>query len=107
MASGMNGQNFAFQGYLPIKKMQRRKALQNLEKQSRRNQQTQIFIETPYRNNAMVQDALSCLQPNTSFCIAVDITLSTQSIKTKTIREWRKTPQDELHKRPAIFLILG
>lgn len=105
MASGMNGQNFAFSGYLPSKPEARIKALKREENQSIGNNQTRIFIETPYRNNALIQDALKHLSPYTQFCIAADLTLPTQFISTKTIREWQQNPAPDLHKRPAIFLI--
>ena len=105
MASGMNGQQFAFAGYLPSKPDARIKALKREENQSIANNQTRIFIETPYRNNALIQDALKYLSPYTRFCIAADLTLPTQFISTKTIREWQQNPPPDLHKRPAIFFI--
>jgi 16S rRNA (cytidine1402-2'-O)-methyltransferase len=105
MASGMNGQSFAFQGYLPPKKGDLSKDLKRLEEIVRRLKQTQIFIETPYRNKQMIETALESLSPQTKFCIAADITLPSQYIQTKTIAEWRKTTVPDLHKRTAIFLI--
>jgi 16S rRNA (cytidine1402-2'-O)-methyltransferase len=105
MASGMNGQSFAFQGYLPPKKGDLSKDLKRLEETVRRLKQTQIFIETPYRNKQMIETALESLSPQTKFCIAADITLPSQYIQTKTIAEWRKTTIPDLHKRTAIFLI--
>lgn len=105
MASGMNGQQFAFVGYLPAKPNERIKALKREEHQSSATHQTRIFIETPYRNNALIADAIKHLSPHTQFCIAADLTLPTQYICTRTIGEWRKQAPPDLHKRPAIFLI--
>lgn len=104
MASGLNGQNFAFNGYLPIDRAARRKKLKALEKLSVENNQSQIFIETPYRNEKMLNDLLQTLNPSTQLCVAVDITLPTEYIKTLTTQEW-KNEQLELQKRPAIFII--
>ena len=104
MSSGMNGQNFAFNGYLPIDKGERKKALKNLEKLSLDKNQSQIFIETPYRNEKMFLDLKSTLSSNTSLCIAADITLPTEYIKTYTIKDWKHQKPD-LHKKPAIFII--
>ena len=104
MASGFNGQSFAFHGYLPIEKKQRSEKLKQLERRVYGEQQTQIFIETPYRNNQLVLELIQTLQPNTKLCIAVDITAPTESIKTKTLAQWKKQ-LPELHKRPCIFLI--
>ena len=104
MASGMNGQNFAFNGYLPIDKADRKKAIKELERLSKERNQSQIFIETPYRNEKMFSDLKSTLTPGTRLCIAADITLPEEYIKTYTIAEW-KQQQPDLHKRPAIFII--
>lgn len=104
MASGLNGQNFAFNGYLPIEKPARAKALKHLENRSASENQTQCFIEAPYRNNQLVADMLQCLSPATKLCIACDISLPSQYIKTQSIDQWRKKAPD-LHKRPAIFLV--
>ncbi|WP_224482595.1 SAM-dependent methyltransferase [Robertkochia aurantiaca] len=104
MASGMNGQNFAFNGYLPIDKNERRNSIKQLERRSAESEQSQIFIETPYRNDKLMYDLVKNLKPTTRLCIAADITLSTQYIKTKTIAEWEKQ-EVSLHKRPAIFII--
>ncbi len=105
MASGMNGQKFSFHGYLSPKRTELSKELKKLEKLSRQYKQTQIFIETPYRNKMVFETALNTLLPDTLFCIAVDITLATQQILTKSIKEWKKTTQPDLHKRPAVFLL--
>ena len=104
MASGMNGQSFAFNGYLPIDKSDKKSALKNFEKMSSDKNQSQIFIETPYRNNKLLEDILSALQPNTHLCIAADITLPTDYIKTLRVADWKKTKVD-LHNRPTIFII--
>lgn len=104
MASGMSGQSFTFHGYLPIDKSEKKSVLKAIEKTSGEKSQAQIFIETPYRNNKMLDDLLQMLQPGTSLCIAVDITLPTESVKTKRISEWKKAKPD-LHNRPAIFII--
>lgn len=104
MASGMNGQNFAFNGYLPIDKSERRKALKDLEKGSFNKNSSQIFIETPYRNNKMLEEICLALSPDTNICVACDITLPSEYIKTQTVKEWKHTKVD-LHKRPTIFII--
>ena len=104
MASGMNGQQFKFAGYLPIKNPERNNAIKDLESESAKKNCTQIFIETPYRNNQLMEALLLICQPLTKVCIAVDLTGSTELIKTKTVGEWRKSKPD-FHKRPAIFLL--
>ena len=90
MASGMNGQSFAFNGYLPIDKLDKKVALKNFEKGSQDKNQSQLFIETPYRNNKLVEDLLQTLHPNTHLCIATDISLPTEYIKTMRVTEWKK-----------------
>ena len=105
MASGMNGQSFAFNGYLPIEKSERKKKLQNLEKNSRNFNQTQLFIETPYRNDKIIDSIFQNLQGNTRLCIACDLSLNSEYIKTKTVNDWKKTSKLDLKKRPCIFLI--
>ena len=104
MASGMNGQNFAFMGYLPIDKAAKKAELKNIERISAEKQQAQIFIETPYRNNKLLEDLVKTLHPATRLCIACDITLSSEFIATRTASEWAKTKVD-LHKRPTIFIV--
>lgn len=104
MASGMNGQSFTFNGYLPIDKSEKKNALKNLEKWSFERNQSQLFIETPYRNNQIVEDMLQILNPQTRLCIACDISLPTEFIQTKAIALWKKSKPD-LHKRPCIFII--
>ena len=103
MSSGLNGQSFAFNGYLPIDKSERKKQIQKLEKRSREESQAQSFIETPYRNNKLIQDFIAVLNPKTKLCIACDITLDTEYIVTKTVAQWKKANVD-LHKRPALFI---
>jgi 16S rRNA (cytidine1402-2'-O)-methyltransferase len=104
MASGMNGQSFAFNGYIPIEASEKKTALRSLEKLSMDKNQSQIFIETPYRNNKMLEDILNALNPETYLCIAADITLPTEYIKTMRVVNWKKTKID-LHNRPTIFII--
>ncbi|MDE7152913.1 MAG: SAM-dependent methyltransferase [Muribaculaceae bacterium] len=104
MGSGFNGQSFAFNGYLPIEKSARAQKLRDLEKRSARENQTQIFIETPYRNNKMIADIVAALSPQTLLCVAADITGERQSIITRSVREWSKISYS-YDKIPAIFLI--
>lgn len=107
MASGLNGQQFAFLGYLPIDKALRNQKLKEIEKRSLSHRETQLFIETPYRNQHMLEAILAVCQPNTRLCVACDISLSTEMIITKTIASWKKNPLPELHKRPTVFLLLA
>ncbi|HET8752743.1 MAG TPA: SAM-dependent methyltransferase [Salinimicrobium sp.] len=104
MGSGMNGQNFAFNGYLPIEKSQRKSEIKFLEKLSAEKNQAQLFIETPYRNNNMLADLIQYLHPATRICVACDLTLATEFIITKPASDWAKTKVD-LHKRPTIFIV--
>ena len=104
MSSGMNGQNFAFNGYLPIEEADKKRAIKELERLSFDKKQSQIFIETPYRNEKLLADLLATLSPSTQLCIAVDITLPSEFIKTKTVQEWKKEKLD-FYKKPAIFII--
>ncbi len=104
MSSGFNGQNFAFNGYLPIDAAEKKHALKSLEKLSQEKNQSQIFIETPYRNEKFLQDLISVLHPATKLCVACDVTLPTEYIKTLSIQDWKRVKTD-LHKRPAIFII--
>lgn len=104
MASGFNGQSFAFVGYLPIQPADRSKALKRLESRVFSESQSQIFIETPYRNMKMLEEILSVCQPTTKLCIAADITLETEFIQTKTLKNWKKQLPD-LSKRPCIFIL--
>lgn len=107
MASGLNGQRFAFQGYLPAKEADRTKALRELEIESRKRQQTQIFIETPYRNRAMFDAILSTCQASTRLTVATDLTLPGESILTRTVQQWKKQTPPEIERRPTVFLLLA
>ncbi len=104
ISSGMNGQNFAFNGYLPIDSGERSKVIKSLEARSKRENQTQIFIETPFRNNKFFEELIKSCMPTTRICVAADITLDSEYIVTQTAQEWKKKVPD-LNKRPAIFLI--
>lgn len=106
MASGMNGQCFQFHGYLPIDALERKRKIKELEADSIKRNCTQLFIETPYRNNALIKDILDNARPNTRLCIAVDITAASESIRTQKIADWKKEVPD-IHKRLAIFLLQG
>ena len=103
MASGLNGQCFAFNGYLPIEGADRKKKIKEYEKLSKANNQTQIFIETPYRNQKLFAELKKSLTPSTYMCVAADITLPSEYVKTMTIKEW-KSENPDLHKRPCIFI---
>jgi 16S rRNA (cytidine1402-2'-O)-methyltransferase len=100
-------QSFAFNGYLPVDPGERAKRLRELEQVSRKANQTQIFIETPYRNRALLDTLIATCAPSTLVCVAVDLTLPAETIVTRTVAEWKKKPAPDLHKRPAIFLLLG
>jgi len=104
MASGMNGQRFQFVGYLPIENAERMKIIKELENESQKKDCTQLFIETPYRNNQLLDILLKCCRPATALCIAANITSISESIKTKTVESWKKNIPD-LHKQPVIFLL--
>lgn len=106
MASGLNGQSFAFRGYLPAKTDERRSALKDVERLSKSLNQSQIFIETPYRNDSLLKDLLQFLQPSTRLTVAADITLPTAFISTRCIAEWRRSPVT-IGKRPCVFIILA
>ena len=105
MASGFNGQSFTFNGYLPIDKQLRIKSLKDLEQIAKKKQQTQIFMETPFRNNQLLEDVLQNLNSETLLCIACNITAEDEFIKTMRVKDWQKTKPD-LHKKPTIFLLL-
>ncbi len=104
MASGLNGQHFSFHGYLPIDNMERHKKLKQLEEDSGKTECTQIFIETPYRNNKMLETILKVCNPSTQLCIASELTSANEWVKTKTIADW-KNEKTDLHKKPVIFLL--
>lgn len=106
MGSGLNGQSFAFRGYLPAKTDERRAALRGVEKQSASLHQSQIFIETPYRNDSLFADMVSILSPTTRICVAADLTLPGQFIKTRTAAQWKASPVS-IGKRPCVFIILA
>jgi len=107
MASGLNGQRFAFQGYLPAKEAERTKTLRDLESESRKRQQTQLFIETPYRNQAMFESILQNCLPTTQLTVATDLTLNSESVLTRTIAQWKKQTPPEIERRPTVFLLLA
>jgi 16S rRNA (cytidine1402-2'-O)-methyltransferase len=106
MASGMNGQQFQFVGYLPIDNAERSKTIKELEAESAKKNCTQLFIETPYRNNQLLESLIKHGKPTTKLCIATDITAPTEFIKTKTLAQW-KSKLPDLHKRPTIFCMLA
>jgi 16S rRNA (cytidine1402-2'-O)-methyltransferase len=107
MASGLNGQCFAFHGYLPIAEAERSKAIAKLEAESARLKQTQLFIETPYRNDRLFGALLGQCRPETLLCVATDITLPGEQILTRSIAQWKSLPALQLNKRPSLFLLLG
>ena len=104
MASGFNGQNFSFKGYLPIEKNERKKEKKELEKTTKQTGQTQIFMEAPFRNNQLLQTLIKTCKEDTKLCVATNITCKDESIKTKTINEWKNINID-IHKKPTIFII--
>jgi 16S rRNA (cytidine1402-2'-O)-methyltransferase len=106
MASGLEGQRFAFCGYLPRDEASRKKEIQNLERRSRQEKETEIFIETPYRNDVLYQSLLETCAPATRLCVAADLTLATESVSTRSIAQWRKAPAPP-GKRPTVFLLLA
>jgi len=107
MASGLNGQCFAFHGYLPIEEMARNRAIATLEAESAKRKQTQLFIETPYRNEKMFNALLAHCRPQTLLCVATDITLPGERIQTHTIELWKSLPAPQLNKHPSLFLLLA
>lgn len=111
MASGLNGQSFAFNGYLPIEASQRASRIKALEQRSRQDRQTQLFIETPYRNGAMLEALIANCQPQTQLCIAIDLTLPTESIHTQSVGAWKtqmtRAEHPDFHRKPAVFAFLA
>ncbi len=105
MASGLSGQSFAFNGYLPVKEPERSRAIKRLESRSQSERQSQLFIEAPYRNAAMYAQILKTCSPQTRLCVACDITAPTEYIRTATVAAWRKSEMPDIQKRPAIFII--
>lgn len=106
MASGLNGQSFAFNGYLPVKPPERAKSIRHFERRAQSERQSQIFIEAPYRNAKLFDDFLSVCAPTTLLTVAVNITELSESIRTEPIGEWRRLPKPDINKQPAIFIIL-
>jgi 16S rRNA (cytidine1402-2'-O)-methyltransferase len=107
MGSGLEGQRFAFHGYLPAREPERSRRIVELEGESARNKQTQIFIETPYRNGALFQALLSACRPRTRLCLATDLSLDSESIATRRVADWKAAPAPNLDKRPTVFLLLA
>ena len=107
MASGLNGQQFAFLGYLPVEKLQRNQKLKEIEKRSASHKETQLFIETPYRNQAMLDAILQTCHAQTQLCIACDVSLDSEMIVTKSIASWKTSAPIDIHKRPCLFLMLA
>lgn len=107
MASGLNGQRFAFHGYLPAKDSDRRKALGELEQESHKRHQTQLFIETPYRNKAMFDAILQTCRPNTRLCVATELTQPGEWVRTRSISQWKKETPPDIERRPTVFLLLA
>lgn len=106
-ASGLDGQRFAFHGYLPVAETKLVSTLKDCERQSRKVRQTQIFIETPYRNDRTLAAALRALDPSTLVCVATDLTLESETVRTQTVSQWRKDPSPQLRGRPTVFLLLA
>lgn len=107
MASGLNGQRFTFHGYLPAKEPERQKGIRDLESESRKRRQTQIFIETPYRNRQMLDSLLQACQPSTRITVATDLTLPGETVITRTVAEWKKQTPPDIERRPTVFLLLA
>lgn len=107
MASGLDGQRFAFHGYLPQREPERSRRIVALEKESRQQRQTQLFIETPYRNAALYDALLAACQPDTLLCIATDLTLVEETIATRHIADWHRTARPDLERRPTVFLLFS
>lgn len=107
MASGLNGQSFAFNGYLPTDAAQRATRIKELEARSRKEKQTQLFIETPYRNAAMLEALVAACAPGTLVCIATDLSLASETIRTMTAAQWKSAKAPDFHKKPTVFLLLA
>ena len=105
MASGLSGQSFAFNGYLPIKEPERSKTIKRLESRARTEHQSQLFIEAPYRNVKLLEQMLKSLNPDTRLCVACDITSKSEYIRTQTVAQWCKSTMPDIQKRPTIFII--
>jgi len=107
MASGLNGQSFAFNGYLPTDAAQRATRIKELEQRSRKEKQTQLFIETPYRNAAMLETLMTACAPGTLICVATDLSLPSETIRTMSAAQWKTAPAPDFHKKPTVFLLLA
>jgi 16S rRNA (cytidine1402-2'-O)-methyltransferase len=107
MASGLNGQRFAFHGYLPADKQARIKAIRELEQESSRHDMTQLFIETPYRNAALFGDLVAACLPNTRMCVAINLTAPDESVISRDIEAWKRAPQPDIDRKPTVFLLLA
>ena len=107
MASGLNGQSFAFNGYLPTDAAQRATRIRELEQRSRKEKQTQLFIETPYRNAAMLEALIAACAPATLICVATDLSLPSETIRTMSASQWKSAKAPDFHKKPTVFLLLG
>lgn len=107
MASGLNGQSFAFNGYLPTDAAQRATRIKELETRSRKEKQTQLFIETPYRNAAMLEALVAACAPGTLVCVATDLSLASETIRTMTAAQWKSAKAPDFHKKPTVFLLLA
>jgi len=107
MASGLDGQRFAFHGYLPAREPERGRRIAELERESQKSSQTQLFIETPYRNTAMFDALLTACRPQTLLCVACDLSLPTEMVQTRSVADWRKAERPDLDKRPTVFLFLS
>ena len=107
MASGLNGQSFAFNGYLPTDAAQRAVRIKELEQRSRKEKQTQLFIETPYRNAAMLEALVAACAPGTLVCVATGLSLPSETIRTMTAAQWKTAKAPDFHKKPTVFLLLG
>lgn len=107
MASGLDGQRFAFHGYLPAREPERGRRIAELERESQKSSQTQLFIETPYRNTAMFDALLAACRPQTLLCVACDLSLPTETVQTRSVADWRKASRPDLDRRPTVFLFLS
>jgi 16S rRNA (cytidine1402-2'-O)-methyltransferase len=107
MASGLDGQRFAFHGYLPQREPERSRRIHDLDAESQRHRQTQLFIETPYRNRALFEALLANCKPTTLICVASDLTLASESVATHPVRKWSSLPPPDLERRPTVFLLLS
>ncbi len=105
MASGLNGQSFAFNGYLPVKPPERQRAIRVFERRARSEHQSQLFIEAPYRNVKLLEELLTVCAPETRLTVAMDLTAPGELVETHTVREWRERPRPDMNRRPAIFIL--